>query len=190
MGGLTIGHSIEISVIMPVFNEEDTITAAVRSLEAVKGNHCIELIVVDGHQHGTTLQCITGSTFLFPVIPLKAPKGRGKQMNAGARQASGSILLFLHADTALPDNGFEKIKEVITSGQYVGGAFNYAVESRNPLIRHLYLTSYWRSRISRSTPRFSSVRTSSKLSFPAACTKRTSGCFRRTATVSSTTSLP
>lgn len=70
-------------------------------------------------------------------------------MNRGAKEASGDILLFLHADTALPGNGLKRIAEVMEPGELAAGAFNYGIESKSIFLRHLYYTSYLRSRISR-----------------------------------------
>jgi len=140
--------TIKISVIIPVFNEEDRINAAVWSLEEIKGSNSVEIIVVDGDDSGSTINCINCIKDT-DIIKRTSKKGRAVQMNKGAEIASGEILLFLHADTMLPENGFEKIKEVIKKEKYVGGAFNHSTESMNLFLKHIYYTSYLRSRTSR-----------------------------------------
>lgn len=141
------GYAIKISVIIPVFKEEDRINTTIGSLVEMKGNHSVEIIVVDGDPCGSTIQCIKEPT----VIPMTAEKGRAVQMNKGASKAAGDILLFLHADTILPKKAFDKIKSVMETGKYVGGAFNYDIDSRNLFLRFIYYTSYLRSKISRIT---------------------------------------
>jgi rSAM/selenodomain-associated transferase 2/rSAM/selenodomain-associated transferase 1 len=128
-----------------VFKEEDRINATIDSLVKMKGDHSIEIIVVDGDPNGSTIQCIKHPT----VITMATLKGRASQMNKGAAKASGDILLFLHADTKLPEKGFYKIKVVMETGKYVAGAFNYDIDSRNLFLRFIYYTSYLRSKISR-----------------------------------------
>ena len=51
------------------------------------------------------------------AVKLSAGKGRARQMNKGAAQAKGDVLVFLHADTLLPENAFRKIGEVMSSGR-------------------------------------------------------------------------
>lgn len=70
-------------------------------------------------------------------------------MNRGAEKATGDILLFLHADTLPPANGLQRIREVMTGGDYVGGAFNYVTKGKSLFMKHIYYTSYLRSCVSR-----------------------------------------
>ncbi|MCP5108682.1 MAG: glycosyltransferase family 2 protein [bacterium] len=128
-------------MIIPVYKEADNINSTIDSVLKIKGEHSLEIIVVDGDSEGATINCITER----PVIRLTSPKGRGVQMNRGAGRASGDILLFLHADTTLPEKAFEEIKDVMAEGKYVGGAFSYAIQSNNLFLRYLYYTSYLRS---------------------------------------------
>jgi rSAM/selenodomain-associated transferase 2/rSAM/selenodomain-associated transferase 1 len=130
-----------------VFKEEDRINSTIGSLVKIKGNHSVEIIVVDGDHRGSTIQCVKEPT----VITMKAKKGRAIQMNKGSANAAGDILLFLHADTILPEKGFDKIISVMKTGKYAAGAFNYDIESRNLFLRFIYYTSYLRSKISRIT---------------------------------------
>jgi rSAM/selenodomain-associated transferase 2/rSAM/selenodomain-associated transferase 1 len=139
------GDVIKISVIIPVSREEDRINATIDSLVKMECNHSVEIIVVDGDPSGSTIQCIKEPT----VITMTAEKGRAIQMNKGAARAAGDILLFLHADTTLPEKGFDKIKAVIETGKYAAGAFNYDIDSRDLFLRFIYYTSYLRSKISR-----------------------------------------
>ena len=137
--------TITISVIIPVFREEDRINNTIQALMDIKGKNRVEIIVVDGDTGGSTIHCIEDTG----IIKLISKKGRSIQMNKGADAASGEILLFLHADTMLPENGFARIEEVIESRKCVAGAFNYYTKSMNPFMKFIYYTSYLRSRTSR-----------------------------------------
>ena len=87
-----------ISVVIPAYNEEQALPATLRSLLAQPGAY--EVIVVDGGSTDRTCEIVRAES---NVRLLTAPKGRASQMNAGAKEAGGDLLLFLHADTVLPD---------------------------------------------------------------------------------------
>lgn len=106
---------MKVSVVMPTYNEEKTIHASLENL--LTFHKPDEVIVVDG---GSTDQTVALASEWTPVI--RSSKGRAHQMNTGAAHAKGHILLFLHADTHLPPQGLEKIKEVIKNGKE-GGRF-------------------------------------------------------------------
>ncbi|HKC95201.1 MAG TPA: TIGR04283 family arsenosugar biosynthesis glycosyltransferase [Nitrospira sp.] len=97
-----------ISIIIPTYNEEMALPETLRHLLQQPGDY--EVIVVDGGSTDQTCKIINAAP---RVRLLTASKGRASQMNAGARHATGEWLLFLHADTFLPDgalvrlNGFE-----------------------------------------------------------------------------------
>jgi rSAM/selenodomain-associated transferase 2 len=106
------------SVIIPTLNEARVIGAAARSLAEVRGER--EVIVVDGGSADATAQ-IARECGLRVVA---APRGRGGQMNAGARAARGDALLFLHADTRLPADALELIEHTLAAPGVCGGHFN------------------------------------------------------------------
>lgn len=74
------------------------------------------------------------------------PRGRARQMNAGAAQANADILLFLHADTQLPDNAVESMIQVIADG-YCWGRFDVAFDNPKPIFRLIAFMMNWRSRL-------------------------------------------
>ncbi len=88
-----------ISVIIPVYNEAENIGRLVHYLKEQSAGYVTEIIVVDGGSTDHTralLKCDSAITLV------SSPKGRAKQMNAGARVAKGEILYFLHADSFPP----------------------------------------------------------------------------------------
>ena len=96
-----------ISIIIPVINEAGTIVSL---LDYISKNSSLknisEVIVVDGGSQDKTCQIIDlyakNSTINIRLI--SSEKGRARQMNTGARSATGSILYFLHADSFPPNN--------------------------------------------------------------------------------------
>lgn len=118
---------IKISVIVPVLNEEKVIP---QSLSALKLTDDEELIVVDGGSDDMTVQ--VAHEFTDKVFVAK--RGKGHQMNFGAERASGDVLLFLHIDCRLPDNGLEMIRDAILDNEVSAGAFDLSIE--HPALRY------------------------------------------------------
>lgn len=126
-----------ISVIVPVYNEQQTIKGAVDQLLGSGGD--IEVIVADGNGD-STISLLEEN----PRLKLcAAPKGRAGQMNAGAALAAGETLLFLHADTRLPEGAFEQIAQ---SGA-VFGAFDLRIDSPRLVFRVIERAASWRTRL-------------------------------------------
>jgi len=120
-----------ISIIIPVLNEGERILDTMQSLDSVAGNVPYEVIVVDGDPAGDTIARLPDTG----ILKLTAPKGRARQMNAGAARASGDILLFLHADTLLPPRALPKIVEALSDSRFVGGAFDLGFQNRRWIFR-------------------------------------------------------
>ena len=99
-----------ISIIIPVLNEERALPDTLTRVFQQNAEH--EIIVVDGGSTDRTISIVKSD----PQIKLiTATQGRGSQMNAGAAMASGEWLLFLHADTLLPDNALSLITSLADS---------------------------------------------------------------------------
>ena len=106
-----------ISVVMPVLDEAARIDDRLRELA---GHDLAEVIVVDGGSRDGTPDVVR----CHPHVRLvTAPRGRGLQMNAGACEASGDVLLFLHADTSLPSDATAWIERTLADPAVVAGAF-------------------------------------------------------------------
>ena len=105
-----------ISIIIPTLNEADFIAD---TLGAIPKNPGLEVIVVDGGSRDDTP---TIARSLGARVFHSAP-GRARQMNQGAARANGEILLFLHADTRLPEGFTEYIRQCLKRHRVVAGAF-------------------------------------------------------------------
>ena len=119
---------MHISVIIPALNEEAHIERAILS-----ASDADEVIFVDGGSNDATVS-ITEKLGAKVII---SKKGRGVQQDAGAKEAKGDALLFLHADTMLPEGWKESVAQIFTDGNIVGGAFLLGINSDNPLLKFI-----------------------------------------------------
>ena len=119
---------MKISVIIPTLNEESHIEKTLQSVINQAGDY--ELYVVDGGSTDNTVAIAKRHT---KVIDSK--RGRAIQMNAGAKLCAGDILLFLHADTILPDNAFREMRKRMQDDTVVGGSFYIAFDSNNFILK-------------------------------------------------------
>jgi len=125
---------------MPVLNEAERLTTLLQELQALRG--ACELIVADG---GSTDRSPTLAEPLVDKVVL-SPRGRAKQMNAGAALGQADILLFLHADTQLPDQAVQKIVQAAANG-YHWGRFDVQFDSQSHIFRVIAFMMNWRSRL-------------------------------------------
>jgi rSAM/selenodomain-associated transferase 2 len=135
----------DISIVIPVLNEQAEINETLESLLAAPFAGRSEIIVVDADPDGTTLNAIRHDE----VLRLVSGQGRGRQMNEGARLASGDILLFLHADTQIPPDGLTRICSVMGNNEYVGGSFDLGIRSEKLRFRVIERVASLRSRMTR-----------------------------------------
>jgi rSAM/selenodomain-associated transferase 2 len=115
-------------VVVPTLNEQEHLPATLARVALAAGD---ELIVVDGGSLDNTVAIAQQFT---PCV-LLSPPGRARQMNHGARQARGDVLLFLHADTLLPPQGLETVRTMMQAPHLVGGAFRLAFTPSTPALR-------------------------------------------------------
>lgn len=111
---------LRLSVIVPTLNEQAHLHATLASIDLGAAD---DLIIVDGGSCDAT-QDIARQ---FTSRVLSAPRGRARQMNTGARQAQGDVLLFLHADTQLPPGGLDRVRDTMRQPQIAGGAFRLSL---------------------------------------------------------------
>jgi rSAM/selenodomain-associated transferase 2 len=90
---------MKLSIVIPVLDEATEIETALSALAPYR-QRGVEVIVADGGSSDSTAERARG----LADRVIAAPRGRSLQMNAGAAAAQGDVLLFLHADTRLPEN--------------------------------------------------------------------------------------
>lgn len=130
-----------ISIIIPTRNEADHIAATLNRLDE---DEVREVLVVDGGSTDGTAQlaCRDGVRVILAPQP-----GRARQMNLGASQAQGEILLFLHADTLLPQGFGPQVIAVLKRPGTVAGAFPLAIDLAGPGPRLVERLANLRSRL-------------------------------------------
>jgi rSAM/selenodomain-associated transferase 2 len=113
---------MRLSVIVPTLDEEATIAS---TLARARRPGDVELVVVDGGSRDETVHVAR------PLADrvLDAPRGRAAQMNAGAAAARGAVLLFLHADTRLPDDYPALVADALAPADVVGGRFDIRLDA-------------------------------------------------------------
>ena len=128
------------SVIIPTLNEGQRIAETVRM---ALDTGVSEVIVADGGSaDGTRREARSAGARV-----VKAPAGRGPQLNTGARAATGETLWFLHADCRLQPLSLWEIGQALRDEDVVGGAFQLRIEPSSPWLRFLALTANWRTRL-------------------------------------------
>jgi rSAM/selenodomain-associated transferase 2 len=106
---------MRLSIIIPVLNEANCIADLLRAIAPLRARGC-EIIVADGGSTDGTMQI--AAPYADSVI--QSIRGRAHQMNAGAADAKGDILLFLHADTQLPPKADQLIATALANGALWG----------------------------------------------------------------------
>lgn len=129
----------KISIVIPVLNEGKLVGPLVDYLrQHSSSKNILEIIFVDGGSTDSTLSILGAKD----VIVVNSKKGRARQLNAGAKQASGTLLYFLHADTLPPSNFDQLILEAHKHGAETG-CFRMSFDTNNPILRFFA----WLSRI-------------------------------------------
>jgi rSAM/selenodomain-associated transferase 2 len=120
-----------ISIVIPVYDEAYTINQLLEHLNRQAVTQGFEIVMVDGHPAGTTAAAVSDKR----VVIISSEKGRAVQMNRGAEAAKGHILLFLHADTFLPENALSKIADALSIPGNAAGAFDLGIRSCRSVYR-------------------------------------------------------
>ena len=120
---------MKISIIIPTLNESLLLQRLLCGLNKIIDSQ-VEIIVVDGGSNDNTLEI--ASKYAHQVFVTE--QGRATQMNYGAAFAKGEVLFFLHADSMLTTNAFQKLKEIVKESAYVGGAFRLQIDSNKLLL--------------------------------------------------------
>lgn len=128
-----------ISIIVPALNEEKTIEDTIKKLSSLIGKK--EIIIVDGGSKDKTVEIAKKY-----VKVIESQKGRAKQMNAGANEAKGDVLWFVHSDSITDKSSLIAIEETIKDG-YQGGGFSlYFYDDESLFMRYIAKTSNIRAK--------------------------------------------
>ncbi len=133
-----------ISVIIPALNEARALPATLAALASQGGEW--EALLVDGGSDDDTLAI---AAQFAPLRCLVSERGRGAQMNAGAKQAQGELLLFLHADTLLPDGAIGCLNQLESDPTFSSGGFSHRFSGSHPALGFVSRLHNFRCRVTR-----------------------------------------
>ena len=120
---------MRLSIVIPALDEAAGIGATLEPLQRLRrAGH--EVVVVDGGSRDAT----PGLAAPLADRVLVAPRGRANQMNAGAAAATGDVLLFLHADTRLPERADRLVLDGLAGGGRAWGRFDVRIEGAHALL--------------------------------------------------------
>lgn len=131
---------MHLSIIIPTLNEAGTLPALAAHLARWRAG--VEIILADGGSQDETVTLAHASDWHV----LSAPRGRGSQLNAGAKAACGEVLLFLHADTRLPEEALPLIEAALADPGVCGGNFSLVFSGTSwaaRLLTRLYPCLRW-----------------------------------------------
>jgi rSAM/selenodomain-associated transferase 2 len=127
---------MEISVIIPTYNEETTVVKALDALERLV--NVSEVVVVDGGSTDSTCAIVEEYRGLKPLKLIKLDEpNRGRQLDEGTRHANGDVYWFLHADTRPVQGCARHIKSVLRYSEVIGGNFEIQFDGRSRWARFL-----------------------------------------------------
>ncbi|MEL6786669.1 MAG: TIGR04283 family arsenosugar biosynthesis glycosyltransferase [Cyanobacteria bacterium J06607_15] len=148
----------QISIIIPALNEANALTRILHNL-ALLNPPPHEILLVDGGSQDRTVEIATKAGIRVLIAP---QPGRSRQMNLGAKAATGKILCFLHADTLVPDDLVTIIERVLAQPTIVGGGFislmTASDKTRWATSLHNYLKTYYAAIIFRPLLFFKGLR--------------------------------
>lgn len=131
---------MKFSIIIPTLNEELSIVNCLTRLQSLR--QCCEIIVVDGGSLDNTKKLAQ------PLVDklISSATGRAIQMNTGAERAAGELLIFLHADTSLPQDALNQIAQAIKNNRQ-WGRFDVTLSGSHPMLKMIAVFMNWRSRL-------------------------------------------
>ncbi len=125
-----MNQPLRISAIIPTLNEQATIR---KVIEATESAGIDEILIIDGGSTDDTAAIAASCSCRV----LESSPGRATQMNLGARESTGDVLLFLHADNWLEPDAARQIHNALAHSDVAGGAFQQRIEADGMLYRWL-----------------------------------------------------
>jgi len=117
------------SIIIPTLNEEAVLSDCL--LRIRKTEPGVDVIIADGGSIDRTVQI----AIEYGATICHSERGRGQQCNAGAALASGDTLIFLHADTHLPEEAIRRLREIFRDDRVQIGTFRISFDTQHWLLR-------------------------------------------------------
>lgn len=137
-----------VSIVVPVLNEAAFLSDGLSVLQSLRGHNVeiegVEVIVVDGGSGDNSVE--VAKQVADRVIV--GSRGRASQMNAGAKEAVGDIVLFMHADTTLPEN-FTAVLQDWKAQRPQWGFFTVRLSGKGFWLRVIERCMNWRSKLTR-----------------------------------------
>jgi rSAM/selenodomain-associated transferase 2 len=137
-----------LTVIIPVYGEAAGIGQAIGHVKEQNYPGALEIVVADGEPSGAGLAAARRAH--SDVAGLHTKPGRARQMNQGAAQAAGELLLFLHADTRLPPGGLALAAWALADGKAAAAAFSLGLDRPGPVWRIVEAVGNLRNRLTRT----------------------------------------
>ena len=136
--------AIDLTVIIPTLNAGSRLDATVASIDEARETLAIDVVVVDGGSSDDTVARAESAG----ARVIQAPKGRGVQLSAGAKEATGRWLLFLHADTTLEPFWSTTVTSFMRGkGNGLKAAyFTFALDDASSAARRVEVLANWRAR--------------------------------------------
>lgn len=135
--------TLSVSVVIPAIDEADAIGSAIESAHCAGAD---EVILADGGSSDGTIQIARSKN----ASVVQSAPGRGQQQNSGAQRATGDVLLFLHADCCLPQDGLLGLRKQLTESEAaVGGWFRQRIDDPAPIFRWIEAGNQLRARVLR-----------------------------------------
>ena len=132
---------MRVSIIVPMLNEAPGLPGLLARLTELERQGC-EILIVDGGSDDGSVSLAERAGFRV----LASQKGRARQMNLGAAQATGDVLLFLHADTLLPEDALTTLRQSMQKTAAVWGRFDVLIDGAHPMLRVIATLMNHRSR--------------------------------------------
>ncbi|MDX9885517.1 TIGR04283 family arsenosugar biosynthesis glycosyltransferase [Thauera sp.] len=138
----SVPERVALSIIVPMLDEAAALPGLLAQLAHWRTRGC-EVVLVDGGSTDGSADMARAAGFTVT----HAERGRARQMNAGAAQAGGEVLLFLHADTQLPADADAAVGAALADGARQWGRFDVRISGRAPMLRVVAALMNLRSRL-------------------------------------------